>query len=96
MKALLIATLLLASCTVVDQPMYVVERVDYEHRIYHVKLRSDLVEGSDGANRTAGIVINFLLERDPAWRVWITNDWVPSRYNPIDLEQSRTLITGGY
>lgn len=95
MKKLLVFCMLIVACTSqYDEPMYEVEKVDFVHRMYHVRLRSDLVTGSDGANRTAGIVINFLLERDPAWTVWVTNDWVPSRYNPIDLEYSRVLARG--
>lgn len=92
---LLLAMLLLTSCGVQSsKPMYIIEHVDFEHRIYHVHLRDDLVSGSDGACQTAGIVINFLLERDPAWKIWITNDWVPSKLNPIDLDWSRKLAKG--
>lgn len=94
MKKFLLLLVIVACTAQTDKPMYVVEHVDFEHRIYHVRLRDDLVSGSDGACHTAGIIINFILERDPAWKVWVTNDWVPSKYNPIDLDWSRELAKG--
>ena len=95
MKYFIILVLLLGACTFQrPDPMYVVEKIDYVHHVYHVRLRDDLVSGSGGASLAAGVVINFILERDPAWRVYITNDWVPSKLNPVDLDWSRELAKG--
>ena len=89
--ASLFLILILSACV---QPLYTVEMVDRDNKIYHIRLSDSLVDGSDGACQSAGIVINRILEDNPEWRVFITNNWVPSKYNPIDLAWSRELREG--
>lgn len=70
-----------------------------ERNLISIKLHDSLVEGSDGACYEAAKVINSLCEQ--GFTVWVDNDWVPSKKNPIDLAWSRVLVgttdqEGGY
>ncbi|HUS89228.1 MAG TPA: hypothetical protein VMW91_07670 [Desulfosporosinus sp.] len=71
------------------------EKVDYENKIVFVKLHEQLTTGSDGACQAAGMTILKILETLPEnWRVHVTNEWVPSRENPIDIEWAKKLAEG--
>jgi hypothetical protein len=86
--------LVLVACCGQTTQLYVIEHVDYTNKIYHVRLHESLVTGADGACHIAGIVINFILEKNPEWKVYVLNSWVPSKHNPINLKWSRRLAEG--
>lgn len=72
-----------------------IEHVDYETDIVYVKLHPALVTGSDGACQVAGMVILTIIETiGTNWQVHITNDWVPSKKNPIDYQWAKELAKG--
>jgi hypothetical protein len=78
-----------------DEPGARITRSDKLNKIAYVELHPMLISGSDGACQTAGIVILDILEHLPdEWQVHITNEWVPSRYNPIDKKWAKTLAQG--
>jgi hypothetical protein len=91
-RSLLLFIVILTACG--QSQLYTVEKIDRDNKIYHVRLIDSLVGGSDGACQSAGIVINSILEKNPEWKVYVTNSWVPSKYNPIDLAWSRELKEG--
>ncbi len=66
-----------------------------KEKIAHVKLHPILVSGSDGACQGAGMTILTIIEvLGKDWKVFVTNDWVPSKYNPIDHKWAQTLADG--
>lgn len=77
------------------EPLANFQKVDYENKIVFVKLHKQLTTGSDGACQAAGMTILAILETLPEnWRVHVTNEWVPSRENPIDIEWAKKLAEG--
>jgi hypothetical protein len=78
-----------------SQPLYKIEKIDRGGKTLYVRLSDKLVSGSDGACQSAGIVINSIIEdKGEDWKVFVTNDWVPSKRNPIDIGWSRELKKG--
>ena len=70
-------------------------KIDHKNKIVYVQLSELLVTGSDGACQGAGMVVLAILENlEPGWKVYVTNEWVPSRKNPIDIEWARYLAEG--
>jgi len=78
-----------------QQTLSTFQKVDFENKIVFVKLNEQLTTGSDEACQAAGMTILTILETLPeGWRIHITNKWVPSRENPIDLEWAKKLAEG--
>lgn len=69
--------------------------VDFEDKIAYVRLNEVLTSGSDGACQAAGMTIQYIIEElGTEWRVYVVNDWVPSKKNPIDHEWAKKLAEG--
>ena len=76
-------------------PIVRFEAYDVDKRIVYVELNDQFTTGSDGACQGAGMVILHILKELPkGWRVHVTNEWVPSRKNPIDIEWAKHLSEG--
>jgi hypothetical protein len=73
---------------------YSIVDVDEEENLLYIELSEQLVSGSDGSCQVAGQIINDILEQNPEWKIYVTNEWVPSKHNPIDLAWSRVLAEG--
>ena len=72
------------------QPGVTIIKTDYKSKTIYIKLHPLLTTGSDEACYAAALIINAICEQ--GWKVYVTNNWVPSAKNPINLEQSRKLI----
>jgi len=71
---------------------FVVEKIDLYSKMVWVSVHSYFVEGSDSACEDFGQLMYKILTVLPNnWRVFVTNEWVPSKYNPINLEWSKKL-----
>jgi hypothetical protein len=78
-----------------DEPPATLTSYNHKDKIVYVQLHEMLVSGSDGACQGAGMVILAIIETmGPEWKVHVTNDWVPSKYNPIDYTWARKLAEG--
>ena len=79
-----------------DQNFYfTLEDMDIDEQIFYIKLGDSLMNGSDGSCQYAGVIMNEILEENPEWKIFITNEgWVPSKKNPVDLQWSRVLAEG--
>jgi hypothetical protein len=70
-------------------------KYDTNDKIAYLYLDSQYTNGSDGACQGAGMLILQTLNNLPdGWKVYITNDWVPSSVNPIDKEWAKILAQG--
>ena len=69
--------------------------VNYRTKILYVRVDNAFTNGSDGACESFGVLMNNMLEDMPeGWGIFVTNEFVPSSKNPIDLGWSRTLAKG--
>lgn len=69
--------------------------VNPDYKTMFVKVDDYFTKGDDGACQSFGALINNMLEQMPeGWQIYVTNKWVPSKKNPIDLGWSRTLAEG--
>jgi len=90
-----VATLLIAVLVSVclssrtASPVEIVE-INYDSRLIAIKLHESLTTGTDSACYASALIINAFCEN--GWKVYVTNDWVPSNVNPISLEHSRILV----
>ena len=74
-----------------------IRRINAHTKVLSVELDRALTSGSDGACQAAGQVILHMLEQMPeGWAIYVTNEWVPSAKNPIDLGWARVLADDGY
>jgi len=74
---------------------FTLESVDIETQTFYVRLGAPLMNGSDGSCQYAGVIMNEILEENPEWVIFITNEgWVPTKHNPVNLEWSRVLAQG--
>lgn len=69
--------------------------VDWHSKTLFIELDPALTIGSDGACQAAGaLILNILEELPEGWNVYVTNDWVPSAQNPINIAWARVLAEG--
>lgn len=75
-------------------PFYV-ERVNNNTKVMYIKFDSAFTRGDDGSCQAFGaLVFNMLSVLPGGWAIYVTNDWVPSKKNPIDLAWAEELAEG--
>lgn len=69
--------------------------VNWHTKVLYVKVSEQLTLGDDGSCAAFGMVMLNMLEQMPdGWAIYVTNSWIPSKHNPIDLKWARVLAKG--
>ncbi|MGW8180036.1 MAG: hypothetical protein ACWGQW_14935 [bacterium] len=72
-----------------------IEGVNPDKKILFVQVDSYFTGGSDGACESFGwLMVNMLDEMPAGWKIFVTNEWVPSKENPISKEWAAVLAEG--
>ena len=72
-----------------------IKGVNPKTKVVRIHVNDYFTRGDDGSCQAFGTLVNNILEEMPeGWGIFVTNEFVPSSKNPIDLGWSRTLAKG--